>query len=154
MGVHKNLPLYPVLGNLNNILFEIYLTKILCACLIPQILYVLVPPSSSSLLWRSLLCILLLFLLLWVLVSHEHLVDRHLQCISEILGLRTLSIVLVLKNKLRKNTTFRKLDLFPSSGEGKKPILLGPLERASLNHWTQSPKTQYLWKLYTIVRIL
>jgi hypothetical protein len=24
-----------------------------------------------------------------------------------------------IKNKLRKNTTFRKLDLFPSSGEGK-----------------------------------
>jgi hypothetical protein len=28
---------------------------------------------------------------------------------------------------------FRKLDLFPSSGEGK-PTLLGPLERASLSH--------------------
>jgi hypothetical protein len=29
--------------------------------------------------------------------------------------------------------TFRKLDLFPSSGEGKKtPTLLGPLERANL----------------------
>jgi hypothetical protein len=32
--------------------------------------------------------------------------------------------------------TFRKLDLFPSSGEEKNQILLGPLERASLNHWT------------------
>jgi hypothetical protein len=53
---------------------------------------------------------------------------------SEILGFRTLSIILVLKNKLRKNTTLRKLILFPSSGEGKKPILLGPLERASLHH--------------------
>jgi hypothetical protein len=54
---------------------------------------------------------------------------------SEILGFRTLSIVLVLKNKLRKNMTFRKLDLFPSSGEGEiKPILLGTLERDSLNH--------------------
>jgi hypothetical protein len=42
----------------------------------------------------------------------------------------------LLKNKLRNNTTFRKLDLFPSSGEGKKPILLDPLESASLNHWT------------------
>jgi hypothetical protein len=31
---------------------------------------------------------------------------------------------------------FRKLDLFPSSGDGKKtPTLLGPLERADLNHW-------------------
>jgi hypothetical protein len=35
------------------------------------------------------------------------------------LGVWTLSIALVLKNKLRKNTTFQKLDLFPSSGEGK-----------------------------------
>jgi hypothetical protein len=36
-----------------------------------------------------------------------------------------------------ENTTFRKLDLFPSSGEG-------PLERANLSLWTsgQSPKTQ------------
>jgi hypothetical protein len=33
-----------------------------------------------------------------------------------------------------ENTTFRKLDLFPSSGEGEKtPTLLGPLERANLN---------------------
>jgi hypothetical protein len=31
---------------------------------------------------------------------------------------------------------FRKLDLFPSSGEGrgKTPTLLGPLETANLNH--------------------
>jgi hypothetical protein len=41
-----------------------------------------------------------------------------------------------IKKQTKENTTFRKLDLFPSSGEGKKPILLGPLERASLNHWT------------------
>jgi hypothetical protein len=35
-----------------------------------------------------------------------------------------------------KNTTFRKLDLFPSSGwGGGTPTLLGPLERANLNHW-------------------
>jgi hypothetical protein len=64
--------------------------------------------------------------------------------VSEILGFRTLSIVVVLKIKLRKNTTFRKLDLFPSSGEGKKPILLGPLERASLNHWGP---TEYVFSL-------
>jgi hypothetical protein len=33
------------------------------------------------------------------------------------------------------NTTFRKLDLFPSSGEvGKVPTQVGPLERANLNH--------------------
>jgi hypothetical protein len=41
-----------------------------------------------------------------------------------------------IKNKTKGNTTFRKLDLFPSSGAGKNPILLGPLERASPNHWT------------------
>jgi hypothetical protein len=35
-----------------------------------------------------------------------------------------------------ENTTFRKLDLFPSSGDGETPALLGPLERANLNHWT------------------
>jgi hypothetical protein len=32
---------------------------------------------------------------------------------------------------------FQKLDLFPSSGEGREtPALLGPLEKAELNHWT------------------
>jgi hypothetical protein len=33
---------------------------------------------------------------------------------------------------------FRKLDMFPSLGEGgkKTPTQLGPLERANLNHWT------------------
>jgi hypothetical protein len=38
--------------------------------------------------------------------------------------------------KLEK-TAFRKLDLFPSSGEGggETPTLLDPLERANLNHW-------------------
>jgi hypothetical protein len=41
----------------------------------------------------------------------------------------------ILKNT--KNTTFPKLDLFPSLGEGEKtPTLLDPLERANLNHWT------------------
>jgi hypothetical protein len=37
------------------------------------------------------------------------------------------------------NTTFRKLDLFLSYGEGggeKTPTHLGPLERANLNHCT------------------
>jgi hypothetical protein len=33
-----------------------------------------------------------------------------------------------------KTTTFRKLDLFPSPGEGwETPILLGPLERVKLS---------------------
>jgi hypothetical protein len=37
-----------------------------------------------------------------------------------------------------KNTTFQKLDLFPSSGKMKVALtLLGPLERGSLNHWTR-----------------
>jgi hypothetical protein len=32
---------------------------------------------------------------------------------------------------------FRKLDLFPSKCEVRDtPSLLGPLERANLNHWT------------------
>jgi hypothetical protein len=36
-----------------------------------------------------------------------------------------------------KNTTFRKLDLFPSSGKiMAAPTLLGPLEITSLNHCT------------------
>jgi hypothetical protein len=60
-----------------------------------------------------------------------------LTVLSEILGFRTLSIVIVIKkhSKNSKNTTFRKLDLFPSSGEGQ-PTLLGPLERGSLSHRT------------------
>jgi hypothetical protein len=77
-----------------------------------------------------------------------------------------------------ENTTFRKLDLFASSGEGgeKTPAQLGPLKRANLNHWTsdsppdgnrssfrnvmfsripddgKSPKTQKFCVLHTIVR--
>jgi hypothetical protein len=36
-----------------------------------------------------------------------------------------------------ENTTFQKLDLFLSSGEGEKtPTQIGPLERANLNQWT------------------
>jgi hypothetical protein len=42
----------------------------------------------------------------------------------------TLSIVRYYK-KL-ENTAFRIMDLFPSSGEGKTPILLGSLDRANL----------------------
>jgi hypothetical protein len=35
-------------------------------------------------------------------------------------------------------TTFWKLDLCPSSGEGRKtPAVLSPLERSNLNHWTE-----------------
>jgi hypothetical protein len=36
-----------------------------------------------------------------------------------------------------ENTTFWKLDLFLSSGEGRETsTLLGPLERSNLNQWT------------------
>jgi hypothetical protein len=41
------------------------------------------------------------------------------------------------------NTMFRKLDLFLSSGKIMgAPTLLGPLETASLNHWTDP--TEYV----------
>jgi hypothetical protein len=33
-------------------------------------------------------------------------------------------------------------DVFPSSGEENTPTLLGPLERASLNHWTTYVRVQ------------
>jgi hypothetical protein len=37
----------------------------------------------------------------------------------------------------RENTTFRKLNLFRSSSEGRKtPTLVVPLERTDLSHWT------------------
>jgi hypothetical protein len=57
------------------------------------------------------------FALGWSLhkVAMPHSAGHTLKGLSEILGFRTLSIVLVLKNKLRRNTTFRKLDLFPKS---------------------------------------
>jgi hypothetical protein len=52
----------------------------------------------------------------------------------ELLGFWTLYIVWY--SKKLENATFRKLDLFPSSGEGgETPTLLDPLERANLNHW-------------------
>jgi hypothetical protein len=35
-----------------------------------------------------------------------------------------------------KKTTFRELALLPSSGKRGGPTQLGPLERASLSHWT------------------
>jgi hypothetical protein len=36
----------------------------------------------------------------------------------------------------KKNTTFQELALLPSSGKGGGPTQFGPLERASLSHWT------------------
>jgi hypothetical protein len=45
-------------------------------------------------------------------------------------------------SKKFENTAFKKLDLFPSSGQGEGlvPSQLGPLERANLNHWTTQVK--------------
>jgi hypothetical protein len=44
----------------------------------------------------------------------------------------------VYKSRKQKNTTFRRLDLSPSSGvwDKIKPTQLGPIEGAGLNHWT------------------
>jgi hypothetical protein len=56
---------------------------------------------------------------------------------SEILSFRTLSIVLVLKNKLGETRRFGNWICFRPQVRGKNPILLGLLERASPNHWTQ-----------------
>jgi hypothetical protein len=78
--------------------------------------------------------------------------------------------------------TFRKLELLPSSGDGRKiPTLLGNLGRAKLNHWSfshhlrtetvpvaetscfllfriqddgQSPNTKWFWVSYKIARTL
>jgi hypothetical protein len=37
-----------------------------------------------------------------------------------------------------EDITFGKLELFPSSGEGREiPTLSASLERANLNHWTE-----------------
>jgi hypothetical protein len=51
-----------------------------------------------------------------------------------------------------QNTLFRKLDLFPSSGEWETSAVLGTFESAHLNHWCsldfrvrndgESPKSQ------------
>jgi hypothetical protein len=60
-------------------------------------------------------------------------------------GFWTLSIV----QCFLRNATFRKLNLFPSSGKMKvAPTLLGPLERASLSHWT-TPGRRLIWCYHT-----
>jgi hypothetical protein len=41
--------------------------------------------------------------------------------------------------------TFRKLDMFPSAGE-ETPTLLGPLEKANLNHWITHVRNTKLYK--------
>jgi hypothetical protein len=46
-----------------------------------------------------------------------------------------------------ENAAFRKLDLFPSSGEGKETHSpLGPLERANLNHWITGDRSCGAWR--------
>jgi hypothetical protein len=43
-----------------------------------------------------------------------------------------------------ENITFRKLNLFPSSGERREsPAPLGPLERANLSHWLFPARQEY-----------
>jgi hypothetical protein len=64
-------------------------------------------------------------LIVWVIVTFKIQFDSFS---------RTLSIFRY--SKKLESTKFRKLDLFPSSGKGETPTLLGPLERANLNHWT------------------
>jgi hypothetical protein len=60
-----------------------------------------------------------------------------------------------IKKQTKGNTTFRKLDMFPSSGAGKKTILLGPLERASPNHWTTGcPKRRVSLSLFFNTRTM
>jgi hypothetical protein len=60
-----------------------------------------------------------------------------LNCIRlEILGFRTLSIVLVLKKQTKEKHDFSETGSVSVLRSGKKPILLGPLERASLIHWS------------------
>jgi hypothetical protein len=53
---------------------------------------------------------------------------------------------LFLSSGILENMTFRKLDMFPSSGEGggEDTYSVGPLERANLNHRTQ-PFRIYLY---------
>jgi hypothetical protein len=53
-----------------------------------------------------------------------------------------------------ENITFRKLDLFPSSGEGEMPTLLDPVERANLNDWTTHVRVQSQSNLTVAVIVL
>jgi hypothetical protein len=58
----------------------------------------------------------------------------------ELLGIWTLAIVWY--SKTYETTTFRKLDLCPSSCEGETPTLLRHLERANLSYLTINVKSQ------------
>jgi hypothetical protein len=50
-----------------------------------------------------------------------------------------------------ENTTFRKLDLFPSSSEGGKRTQLGSLERANLNKGQTWVGLEILWVFVIII---
>jgi hypothetical protein len=51
-----------------------------------------------------------------------------------------------------ENTTFRNLDLFPSSGEeGKTPTQLGPLFFFSFSGWGENESTWYVGHCWPIV---
>jgi hypothetical protein len=56
---------------------------------------------------------------------------------------------------ISKNTTFRKLDLFPSSGEGggEAPTQLGPLQRPNLNPVIQFPKRRVFLEYRTMEKV-
>jgi hypothetical protein len=62
----------------------------------------------------------------------------NLYCL-EILDFRTLSIVQVLKDKTKKEHDVSETGSVSVLRWGKKPTLWGPLERASLNHWSENP---------------
>jgi hypothetical protein len=46
---------------------------------------------------------------------------------------------------ITRETTFRKLDLFSSSGEEETPTLLRPLERVNPSHWTEGQSARLSW---------
>jgi hypothetical protein len=54
---------------------------------------------------------------------------------SEILGFWTLSVIWY--SKKLENTTFRKLDLFLSSGDGADTQSVGSRTKANLSHWIE-----------------
>jgi hypothetical protein len=82
----------------------------------------------------------------------EH--DSHVNCPTwhlHIANYSNLSETLGFWNVSMYNATFRKLDVFPSSGEWREtPILLGPLQTANLNHFLRDPTGQmsssFTWK--------
>jgi hypothetical protein len=75
----------------------------------------------------------------WSTITHIHMFNSKAEeewrlSYSEVMGFWTFPSSRIL------NMTFRKLDLFPSPGEKVEvPTLLGPLERANINHWNHLP---------------